>query len=195
MKTLCIYCGSSPGALDEYQEAARSLGNMLATKKIRMVYGGGNVGLMGITADAALAAGGTVIGVMPESLVKKEVAHRGLTEMHVVSSMHERKHLMAQLSDGFLALPGGIGTAEELLEAFTWSQLGIHLKPCGLLNICGFFDGLLMQLNRMVEDRFLRAEQVSQLIVEDRVEKLVERMLDARTAVIDKWMDKEGIAT
>jgi uncharacterized protein (TIGR00730 family) len=159
-----------------------------------MVYGGGNVGLMGITADSALAAGGTVIGVMPEGLAKKEVAHRGLTEMRVVSSMHDRKHLMAELSDGFLALPGGIGTAEELLEAFTWTQLGIHLKPCGLLNVCGFFDGLLMQLNRMVDDRFLRSEQATQLIVEDQVEKMIDRLITAKPVVIDKWMDKNNVA-
>jgi uncharacterized protein (TIGR00730 family) len=194
MKTLCIYCGSSPGTLNEYQEAARALGATLALKQIRMVYGGGNVGLMGIAADSALAAGGTVIGVMPEGLVKKEVAHRGLTELRVVSSMHERKHLMAELSDGFLALPGGIGTAEELLEAFTWTQLGIHLKPCGLLNVFGFFDGLLMQLKRMVDDRFLRSEQVTQLIVESHVEKMIDQMVTAKPVIIDKWMDKNKVA-
>lgn len=190
MKSICVYCGSSPGALKEYQDAAARLGEMLARERITMVYGGGNVGLMGITADAALSAGGTVIGVMPESLVRKEVAHRGLTELRVVNSMHERKLAMAELSEGFVALPGGIGTAEEILEAFTWSQLGIHLKPCGLLNVAGFFDGFVVQLQRMVRDRFLREEQLAQLIVEPRVEDLVTKVRTLVPSVIDKWIDK-----
>ncbi len=127
MKSICVYCGSSPGLGEEYQTVAVELGRMLAAENISMIYGGGNVGLMGIAADAALAAGGTVIGIIPEALVRKEVAHQGLTELRVVRSMHERKLAMAELSDGFVALPGGIGTAEEILEVFTWSQLGIHV--------------------------------------------------------------------
>ncbi len=193
MKSICVYCGSSPGSLTEYQDAAVELGETLARQSIVMVYGGGNVGLMGIAADAALAAGGRVIGVIPEALEKKEVAHRGLTELRVVGSMHERKLAMAELSDGFVALPGGIGTAEEILEAFTWSQLGIHVKPCGILNVADFFEGLNIQLRRMVQERFLREEQLFQLIVETRVPDLIERLRASRPAVIDKWMDKTKI--
>jgi uncharacterized protein (TIGR00730 family) len=159
-----------------------------------MVYGGGNVGLMGITADAALAAGGRVIGVIPEALVNKEVAHRGLSELRIVQSMHERKLAMAELSDGFIALPGGIGTAEEILEAFTWSQLGVHLKPCGILNLAGFFAGLLMQLERMVQERFLREEQLAQLVTDVDVENLIVRLRESRPKILDKWIDREKLA-
>jgi uncharacterized protein (TIGR00730 family) len=190
MKSICVYCGSSPGSRKEYQDAAAQVGEMLARENITMVYGGGNVGLMGIAADAALAAGGTVIGVMPEALVQKEVAHRGLTELRVVKSMHERKLVMAELSDGFVALPGGIGTAEEILEVFTWSQLGIHGKPCGLLNVASFFEGFQMQLERMVQDRFLRQEQLVQLIIEQRVEDLFGKLREFVPVVIDKWIDR-----
>jgi uncharacterized protein (TIGR00730 family) len=190
MKSICVYCGSSPGLLKEYKDAAAQLGEMLARQKITMVYGGGNVGLMGIAADAALSAGGTVIGIMPEALVRKEVAHRGLSELRVVKSMHERKLAMAELSEGFVALPGGIGTAEEILEAFTWTQLGIHMKPCGLLNVAGFFEGFRIQLDRMVRDRFLRDEQLNQLIVESQVENLVDRLISFEPFVVDKWLDR-----
>lgn len=190
MKSICVYCGSSPGLLKEYHDAAAQLGEMLALQKITMVYGGGNVGLMGIAADAALSAGGTVIGIMPEALVRKEVAHRGLSELRVVKSMHERKLAMAELSDGFVALPGGMGTAEEILEVFTWVQLGIHIKPCGLLNVAGFFEGFRIQFDRMVKDRFLREEQINQLIVESQVEDLVGRLISFEPFVVDKWIDR-----
>jgi uncharacterized protein (TIGR00730 family) len=190
MKSICVYCGSSPGLLKEYQDTAREMGTLLAHRKITMVYGGGNVGLMGIAADAALSAGGTVIGIMPEALVRKEVAHRGLSELRVVKSMHERKLAMAEISDGFVALPGGIGTAEELFEAFTWTQLGIHMKPCGLLNVAGFFEGFTIQLARMVQDRFLRQEQLNQLIVESQVEDLLRRLISFEPCVVDKWIDR-----
>jgi uncharacterized protein (TIGR00730 family) len=193
MKSICVYCGSSPGLRKEYQTAAAQLGEMLAHRKITMVYGGGNVGLMGIAADAALSAGGTVIGVMPEALVRKEVAHRGLTELRVVKSMHERKLAMAELSEGFVALPGGIGTAEEILEAFTSAQLGIHIKPCGLLNVAGFFEGFRIQLDRMVRDRFLREEQLNQLIVESQVEDLVGRLISFEPFIVEKWLDRNKL--
>ncbi len=166
------------------------LGQTLAREGIVMIYGGGNVGLMGIAADATLAAGGKVIGVIPEALVKKEVAHRGLTELRIVASMHERKLAMAELSDAFVALPGGIGTSEEILEAFTWLQLGIHLKPCGLLNVANFFEGLVIQFGRMVSDRFLRQEQLTQLIVESSVQKMVERLRTFAPITLEKWIDR-----
>jgi hypothetical protein len=134
LKSICVYCGSSPGRLKAYSTAARALAASLVEQNIRLVYGGANVGIMGLLADAVLQLGGEVIGVIPEALVQKEVAHTGLTELHVTQSMHERKTLMAELSDGFVALPGGIGTLEELFEVWTWAQLGFHDKPCGLLN-------------------------------------------------------------
>lgn len=193
MKSICVYCGSSPGLRPDYREAAAEFGRILARESITMVYGGGNVGLMGIAADAALAAGGRVVGIIPDALVKKEVAHPGLTELHVVGSMHERKLAMAEQSDAFVALPGGIGTAEEILEVFTWTQLGIHLKPCGVLSVCGFFDGLLMQLHRMVDDRFLREEQLSQLVVESGAEQMIARLRESRPRMLDKWIDRETV--
>lgn len=193
MKALCIYCGSNPGRLNVYQETALELGTALAQRNITMIYGGGKVGLMGLTAEAALKAGGKVIGIIPEVLFEKELAHPGLTELKVVKSMHERKRTMAELADGFIALPGGIGTAEEIIEAFTWTQLGIHLKPCGILNIAGFYDGLITQLHRMAEDRFLLLEQVNQLIVEAKVENLLNRILVEKPAVMDKWLDREKV--
>jgi uncharacterized protein (TIGR00730 family) len=193
MKSIGVYCGSSPGLLEEYQNVAVELGRMLAAENISMIYGGGNVGLMGIAADAALAAGGTVIGIIPEALVRKEVAHQGLTELRVVRSMHERKLAMAEMSDGFVALPGGIGTAEEILEVFTWSQLGIHVKPCALLNTANFFEGLHVQLRRMVQDRFLREEQLHQLIVESNLSNLIARLRSSKPTVIEKWIDREKV--
>ena len=170
MKSICVYCGANPGTLPIYRESAMRLGQLLAKARVQIVYGGGNVGLMGIIADAALAEGGHVLGVIPESLEKLEVAHRGLTELRIVRSMHERKLMMAEHSQAFIALPGGIGTAEEIFEVFTWSQLGIHLKPCGILNVGGFYDGFFQQIQRMVTDGFLRAEQAEQLIIDDDIE-------------------------
>jgi uncharacterized protein (TIGR00730 family) len=191
MKSICVYCGSNPGLLKEYQDAAIELGRALARENITMIYRGGNVGLMGITADAALEAGGTVIGVIPEALVKREVAHRGLTDLRVVRSMHERKMLMAELSDGFVALPGGIGTLEEILEAFTWSQLGIHMKPCSLLNTANFFEGLRLQLGRMAQEGFLREQQLAQLVVKSDVSDLIQELRSLKPTMIDKWIGRE----
>ena len=177
MKSICVYCGANPGTLPIYRESAMRLGQLLAKARVQIVYGGGNVGLMGIIADAALAEGGHVLGVIPESLEKLEVAHRGLTELRIVRSMHERKLMMAEHSQAFIALPGGIGTAEEIFEVFTWSQLGIHLKPCGILNVGGFYDGFIQQIQRMVTDGFLRAEQAEQLIIDDDIERLLKRLM------------------
>ncbi len=158
MPRICVFCGSSRGNRPAYREAAERVGSLLAGRGIGLVYGGGNIGLMGLMADAALAAGGEVIGVMPRRLVRREVAHRGLTELREVNSMHERKALMADLSDAFLALPGGYGTFEEFCEMLTWTQLGIHAKACGLLNVEGFFDPLLALFDRAVAEGFLKAQ-------------------------------------
>lgn len=154
MKSVCVYCGSSPGNRPEYAEAAALLGRTLAARGLALVYGGGKVGLMGIVADSVLAHGGTVVGVIPDALMQKEVGHRGLTELHVVRNMHERKQMMADRADAFIALPGGVGTFEELFETFTWLQLGYHDKPVGLLNVAGFYDGMLGFLSHAVHEGF-----------------------------------------
>ena len=158
MKRICVFAGSNSGASPEYLVAAAELGRTLAVRQLGLVYGGARVGLMGALADAALGGGAHVIGVMPEALVAKEVAHRGLSELRVVSSMHERKAMMADLADGFVALPGGLGTLEEFFEVLTWAQLGLHGKPCGLLDIDGYFDGLLKFLDHSVGEGFVKAE-------------------------------------
>ena len=158
LRSLCVFCGSSPGKRPEYAEMAAAFGSLLAQRGIRLVYGGGNIGLMGVLADAALAAGGQVIGVIPQMLVDRELAHRG-TDLRVVTSMHERKALMAELSDAFIALPGGLGTYEELCEVLTWAQLGIHHKPVACLNVLGYFDPLAQLFDHALREGFLHAEQ------------------------------------
>lgn len=193
MKSICVYCGANPGTKPIYRESAVRLGHLLAKANIQIVYGGGNVGLMGIVADAALAEGGKVLGVLPESLERLEVAHRGLSELRIVRSMHERKLMMAEHSEAFIALPGGIGTAEEIFEVFTWSQLGIHLKPCGILNVAGFYDGFIQQIDRMVSDGFLRQEQAEQLIIDDDIERLLNRLMTLQPRVHPKWTEREKV--
>jgi uncharacterized protein (TIGR00730 family) len=188
--SLCVFCGSSPGARPEYRDAAEALGATLATHKIRLVYGGGHVGLMGIVADAVLAAGGEVIGVITEGLQAREVGHTRLPDLRVVATMHERKALMASLSDAFVALPGGAGTLDEFFEAWTWLQLGIHRKPVGLLNVAGYYDALLAFLDRGVTDRFIRDEYIDALVVDHDVRRLVERLAQARPVRNDKWLDR-----
>jgi uncharacterized protein (TIGR00730 family) len=158
---LCVYCGSSTGHAAHFREAAAAFGTRLAEAQIELVFGGGHIGLMGILADAVLAAGGVAIGVIPQALVDRELAHGGLTELHIVGSMHERKARMAELSDGFVALPGGAGTLDELFEQWTWAQLGIHAKPCGFLNVAGYFDPLRTMVHKMVAEGFLRAEDAA----------------------------------
>ena len=157
LDSICVFCGSSAGSRPAYAAAARELGRTLAERGVGVVFGGGKVGLMGVLADAALAAGGEVIGVIPEALVARELGHTGLTKLHVVRSMHERKTLMADLASAFIALPGGYGPFEEFFEAVTWTQLGIHQKPCGLLNVGGYYDSLLRLIERAVADGFIRA--------------------------------------
>src|SRR3569832_1814817 len=164
MKALCFYCGSSPGGSVAYSEAARSLAAEMDKAGIELVYGGGNVGLMGVIADEIMRLGGKATGVIPQSLLDKEVGHHGLTRLHIVKDMHERKALMAELSDGFIAMPGGLGTLEELFEALTWAQLGLHDKPIGLLNVNGFYDGLISFAQHLVEQRFVKSEQAALLM-------------------------------
>src|ERR1044072_756414 len=173
---VCIFCGSSTGVRPEYREAAETLAAHLAKRRVDIVFGGGCVGLMGVVADTALAHGGHVIGVIPSALVAREIAHRGLPDLRIVSSMHERKALMASLSDAFIALPGGFGTFEEFCEVVTWTQLGIHRKPCGLLNVAGYYDPLVALIDRAVEDGFVRPENRGIVVTEFDPEALIDRL-------------------
>jgi uncharacterized protein (TIGR00730 family) len=188
MRRLCIFCGSSEGHDPAYLQAARTLGETLAVNGIGLVYGGASVGLMGALADAALGAGGDVTGVMPRALVEKEIAHNGLSDLRVVGSMHERKALMAELSDGFAALPGGIGTFEELFEMWTWAQLGHHRKPCALLNVRGFYDGLIAFLDQVAERGFIRGAHRAMLIVGQEPMELIERLRAYEPPAVSKWI-------
>jgi uncharacterized protein (TIGR00730 family) len=177
MLRICVFCGSRMGASPLYREAARGFGTLLAERGLGLVYGGGRVGLMGTLADAVLAAGGSVWGVIPRALADLEVAHAGLTDLAVVGSMHERKARMADLADAFVALPGGLGTLDELFEIWTWFQLGIHGKPIGLLNVGGYFDSLLAFLNRTVEEGFVHPTDRATAIVDDDPARLLDRMM------------------
>jgi uncharacterized protein (TIGR00730 family) len=190
MRRVCVFAGSNAGRNDEYEQEAAALGRLLATRQIGVVFGGGKVGLMGTLADAALAAGGEVIGVIPSALVSKEIAHDRLTELRVVSSMHERKAMMAELSDAFIALPGGWGTLEELFEVITWAQLGLHRKPCGLLNAGDYFDPLLTFLTHAVDEGFVRREHAGFLLVARSGEALLEGFANYEPPVVRKWIDK-----
>jgi uncharacterized protein (TIGR00730 family) len=176
LRSLCVFCGANVGNRPEYAAGAAELGQHLAQRGIRLVYGAGNVGLMGVLADAALAEGGEVIGVIPQMLVDRELAHRGITDLRIVGTMHERKALMAELSDAFLALPGGLGTFEELCEALTWTQLGIHAKPCGALNTGGYFNHLVHLLDQAVCEGFVRADDRRNLLVGDRPAELLDQL-------------------
>lgn len=192
MKSCCVFCGSSPGGLTEYTERAVELGRELASRDMRLIYGGATVGLMGALADAALEAGGKVVGVIPRALAAKEVMHRGLTELHVVESMHERKSRMAAMSEGFIALPGGMGTFEELLETLTWAQLGVHRWPCGVLDVDGYYQPLLEMLDRAVEECFLRPEHRRLLLVEREPAVLLDRLAGYSAVHVTKWLDSEA---
>lgn len=188
MKRICVFCGSSPGLHESYLEAANKLGATLASRGIGLVYGGASVGLMGAVADAAKDAGGEVIGVIPRALVDKEVAHTGLADLRIVSSMHERKALMANLSDAFIAMPGGIGTLEELFEIWTWAQLGTHSKPPALLNVNRFFDRLLSFMDDVVGEGFLKPAHREMLVVASEPSELLQKFADYRVAVQSKWV-------
>ncbi|MGA9836625.1 MAG: TIGR00730 family Rossman fold protein [Gemmatimonadaceae bacterium] len=192
IRTLCVFCASSPGANPRYVAATREFGALMARSGRRIVYGGGNTGLMGALADAALAAGGEVVGLMPRHLVDCEVAHRGLTRLDVVASMHERKARLADMADGFVALPGGLGTLEEFTEIWTWGQLGLHAKPYGLLNVAGYYDPLLAFLDHAVSERFVRPEHRAMVRVADDPAMLVTAMESAPAPAQPKYIDRSA---
>ena len=196
MKRICVFCGSNAGHDPRYRAAAEALGHLLASRDIELVYGGGNVGLMGAVADACLAAGGIVTGVIPEALLGKEVAgrhvdHRALTRMEVVDSMHTRKARMAELADGFIALPGGFGTFEEFCEILTWGQLGFHVKPMGLLNVAGFYDPLLALFDHAVHEGFLRPQNRAMALADTDGGRLLDAMATYRPEPVSKWLKEE----
>ena len=188
IRSLCVFCGSNSGSDPVYANAARDFGVLLAKSDITLVYGGGHVGLMGVVADAVLAGGGKAIGVIPRMLWDREVGHRSLTELHVVETMHERKAMMASLSDAFVALPGGLGTLEEIFEVWTWAQLGIHRKPLGFLDVAGFYAPLLSSLDRAVDAGFIRAQHRSMAIVDVEPASLLRRLSEYSPPVVEKWI-------
>ena len=191
MKRICVFCGSSAGNRPQYRAATEELGTELARRNLGLVYGGGNVGLMGLLADAVLRAGGEAVGVIPENLMAREVGHSGLTQLHVVRSMHERKALMADLSDAFVALPGGFGTLEEFCEVVTWTQLGLHAKPCGILNVLGYYSPLLAMLDHAVEEQFLKPENRALVLARESAVDLLRALEEWRPVRVKKWLDRE----
>jgi uncharacterized protein (TIGR00730 family) len=191
MKRICVFCGSSAGSRPEYRACAEQLGVELTRRKIGLVYGGGNVGLMGAIADSVLEAGGEAIGVIPEHLMNREIGHTRLTKLHIVRSMHERKALMADLSDAFIALPGGFGTLEEFSEVLTWSQLGLHAKPCGIVNVLGYYTPLLAMLDHAVQEHFLKPQNRALVLARDKPAELLQALEDWRPMHVEKWLDRE----
>lgn len=187
---LCVFCGSSDGTRPQYLEAAEAVGRALARRRIGLVYGGGRRGVMGALADAALLGGGEVIGIIPAPLATKEIAHHGVTELRVVDSMHQRKAMMADLADGFVALPGGFGTYEELFEVITWSQLGIHAKPCGLLNVAGYFDPLIELMDHAMTEGFVRTDHRTMVLLERDIDRLIDHMAAYESPVVEKWITR-----
>jgi uncharacterized protein (TIGR00730 family) len=191
IRRICVYCGANAGARPAYAAAARRLGRLLGARGLGLVYGGGNVGLMGVLADAALAAGAEVLGVIPRALVARELGHQGITELRVVETMHERKAVMAELADAFVALPGGLGTLDELFEVMTWAQLGLHGKPIGLLEVEGFFAPLVAYLDRAVAEGFIRTEHRAALTVATEPEALLEQFATHRPQSVGKWLGRD----
>ena len=191
MKNICVYCGSNPGRLPEYRDAARLLGYEMAGRGLGLVYGGASIGVMGAVADAVLERGGQAVGVIPYSLATKEVSHDGLDELIVVDSMHERKAKMAELSDGFIALPGGWGTIEEIFEMLTWAQLGFHEKPCGLLNVAAYYDQLFAFLENAIEQQFVKEEYRPMIIMDEAPAVLLDRFDHYRAPQVKKWIGPE----
>ena len=189
LSSLCVFCGSNPGAQRAYLEAAEAVGRGLAQRGLRVVYGGGKIGMMGAVADAARAEGGEVIGVIPQAIFDLEIGHTGLDDLRVVGSMHERKALMAKLSDAFIALPGGIGTLEEVFEVYTWAQLGIHSKPLGLIDVAGYYEPLVAFLDHAVQERFLRPETRTMLAVSERLDDLLAQLETWEPVTVRKWID------
>jgi uncharacterized protein (TIGR00730 family) len=190
-RRICIFCGSSLGNRPVYRAAAERMGRLLVDRGLELVYGGGNIGLMGVIADTVLGRGGKVIGVIPESLMAKEVGHRGLTELRVVSSMHERKAVMSDLSDGFIALPGGFGTLEEFSEVVTWSQLGLQSKPCALLNVERYYDPLLELFDHAVREGFLNTANRRLVLDDEDPEQLLQKMAAFEPVSVEKWIGRE----
>jgi uncharacterized protein (TIGR00730 family) len=193
MKRICVFCGSSPGSRPEYGAAAEEMAAELVRRNIGLVYGGGNVGLMGIIADSVRKAGGEALGVIPEHLMAREVGHGGLTKLHVVGSMHERKALMADLSDAFVAMPGGFGTLEEFCEVVTWTQLGLHAKPCGILNVLGYYSLLLKMFDHAVEERFLKPENRALVLAGESPAELLQALEEWRPVHVEKWLGRETL--
>ncbi len=191
MNRVCVFCGAHVGTSPAFADGARALGAALGRRGLGLVYGGGNVGLMGILADAALAHGAAVIGVIPEAMVEKELAHRGVTELRIVRSMHERKATMAELADAFVALPGGYGTLDEFCEVLTWAQLGLHRKPCGLLNIEGYYAPFLAQIDHATRTRFIRPEHRAFLVVAEEANQLLDRLHEVRPPAVHQWIDRD----
>ncbi|MTH97974.1 TIGR00730 family Rossman fold protein [Roseibium sp. RKSG952] len=188
MKSVCVFCGSSLGAAPEYSEMARKTGETIAKAGLTLVYGGASVGLMGIVADGALEHGGKVVGVLPKHLQDKEIGHKGLSELHIVGSMHERKTLMAELSDGFVALPGGAGTMEEIFEVWTWGQLGLHNKPCGFLNVLGFYDGLISFFDLQTSEGFMKPVMRDMVQVADTPQSMLDKFRKYEPPATPKWI-------
>jgi len=194
MKRICVFCGSHQGARPEYRQAAADFAEALAARRIGLVYGGASVGLMGVIADKMLACGGEVVGIIPRTLVDREVAHRKLTELHEVNSMHERKALMAELADGFATLPGGFGTLEEFTEVISWRLLGLHQKPCGLLNVSGYFDGLLQFLDYAVSQQFINPVHRANIVVEQHPARLVDQLERNFAGPNGEWLARKAQA-
>ena len=192
MKSICVFAGSNTGSQAEYATAAQDLGQALLRRQLSLVYGGARIGLMGAVADAVLAGQGHVTGVIPQALAEKEVAHSGLSDLRIVASMHERKALMADLSDGFMALPGGWGTLEEFFEVLTWAQLGFHQKPCGLLNVRGYFDSLLSFIDQSIDQGFVRKDNRSIVLVASTSDDLLDQFDRYVPRVVDKWIDRSA---
>jgi uncharacterized protein (TIGR00730 family) len=191
MRRICVFCGSSQGSRPEYRTAAEEMGRELVRRNVGLVYGGGKVGLMGVIADAVLKAGGEAVGVIPEHIMSREIGHEGLTKLHVVQSMHERKALMADLSDAFIAMPGGFGTLEEFCEVVTWTQLGLHAKPCGILNVLGYYTPLLAMFDHAVEERFLKPENRCLVLARESAAELLRALEEWRPARVEKWLDRD----
>jgi uncharacterized protein (TIGR00730 family) len=191
MRRLCVFCGSSVGNQSAYAEAAQAMGALLAARGIGLVYGGGHVGLMGVIADAVMASGGEVIGVIPQTLADREIAHSGITELRVVDSMHSRKAMMAELSDAFIAMPGGVGTFEEFFEVVTWTQLGLHRKPCGLLNVNAFYTPLAAFIDQAVSEGFIRPVHRAGIVVDSDPERLLDTLSTIQLPDVPKWIRRD----
>lgn len=190
MKRICVFCGSNNGTKPEYLQAAKQLGSVLANRDIGLVYGGANIGMMGEIANAVVSQGGEVIGVIPKTIAeKKDITFTELSDLRVVGSMHERKALMSELSDGFIALPGGFGTFEEFFEVLTWAQLGLHKKPCGVLNVCKYFDKMMAFLDHAADHQFIRKEHCSMVLVDNNPEMLIKKFGDYQPPKIEKWIE------